>query len=171
MSSLTGEQRAAARALTDLMVQIRVVGYYPRLAARTPVREICRIAAGAGSAILAAGATREPARRTAFAELVQRWQRVPTDAAPAAIASGPAMFRYAGYAEPHADYDVHREGSAVLIAAVPDADPAAPWCLASEEIAGPTRFRITTASFDKVQHVHRDADTLTIGDSLAVQTQ
>jgi hypothetical protein len=58
-----------------------------------------------------------------------------------------------------------------IVAAVPDADPAVPWRLISEQVAEPTRFRITTATFDGVQHIHRDAGTLTIGDSLAVQSQ
>jgi hypothetical protein len=142
--SLTEERRAAAGALVDLMVRVRLVDYHPELAAGIPVREISRVAAGAGAAILAAGAKRGPARRRAFAELVQRWRGVPTDVAPAPIPSGPATLRYASYDEPHELHDVHREGSAVLVAAVPDAE---------------------------VQHIHRDAGTLTIGESLAVQPQ
>jgi hypothetical protein len=54
---------------------------------------------------------------------------------------------------------------------VPDADPAAPWCLVSEEVAGPARSCITTTTFYGVQHILRDAGALAIGDRLAVQPQ
>jgi hypothetical protein len=168
-SSLTSQQEAAAEALVILMLHVRLAGRYPGLAASVPVREICRVAAGAGGAILAAGATRGYRRRKAFAGLIRRWRRVPADVVAASIPPGPAMLRYAWYDEPHEYYDVHRDGSAVLVAAVPDADPAAPWRLAGDEIAQPARFRITATAFDGVQQVHRDSDALDIGDSLAVQ--
>jgi hypothetical protein len=143
---LTAGERAAARALAELMVRIRLVYYYPALAARVPVREICRAAAGAGGAILAAAARRGPARHRAFAELGQRWRRVPADLALASIKPGPATPRYAADEEPHEDdYDIRREGSVVLVAAVPDADPAAPWRLVGEEVPGPVRFRDSLA--------------------------
>jgi hypothetical protein len=149
--------------------QIRLVSYYPELAASVPVREISRVAAGAGGAILAASANRGPAREEAFAELAQRWRRIPPQVVPPPIPSGPATLRYARFDEPHEDYHVHHEGSAVLITAVPDADPAAPWRLASEKLAQPTRFRITTAAFDGVHDVHRDAGALTMNNVLIVQ--
>jgi hypothetical protein len=53
-ATLTSQQQAAARALVLLMIHVRLVHYYPRLAARVPVAEICSIAANAGSAILTA---------------------------------------------------------------------------------------------------------------------
>jgi hypothetical protein len=168
-SSLTSHQQAAGEALVILMQFVRLAGRYPELAASVPLREICRLTAGAGGAILAAGATRGFRRRRAFADLFRRWQCVPDDVATAPIPSGPATLRYAHYDEPHEDYDVHRDGSAVLLAAVPDADPAAPWCLASDEIAGPERFRITAAAFDGVQQVRRDTNALVVGEALAVQ--
>jgi hypothetical protein len=161
--------RAAARALVDLMLRIRLVDSYPELAAGIPLREICRAAAGAGGAILAAGAQRGPARRLAFARLVQRWRRIPPDRAPAPIPTGPATLRYASFDEPHEEYDVPREGRAVVVAAVPDAPPTAPWRLASEDVAGPARFRITTAAFDGVQHFDRHTGSLTIDDTLAIE--
>jgi hypothetical protein len=52
---------------------------------------------------------------------------------------------------------------------VPDADPAAPWNLASEEIIQPSRFRITSTAFEGVQQIHHDAEALGIGDKLVVQ--
>lgn len=56
----------------------------------------------------------------------KRWRHIPPNRTPALVRSGPAMLRYAGYDEPHEAYDVARQGSAVLLAAVPDADAAAP---------------------------------------------
>jgi hypothetical protein len=170
-SWLTVQQRAAARALVDLMVQVRLVSYYPDQAARIPLRGICRVAADAGGAILAAGAHHGRARRRAFAELIQRWNQVPPDAAPAPIPSGPATIRHVRYAEPHDDYDVHRDGSAVLVAAVPDTDPAAPWRLAGERVARPARFHLADPAFDDVQHIRRDGDALTVGDIITVEPQ
>lgn len=169
-STLSSQQRAAARALVTLMIRVRLVHYYPDLAASVPVGEICRVATGAGSAILAASAHHGPARRKAFAELDRRWRHIPPDVASAPIPSGPAMLRYAGYDEPHDDYDVPRQGSAVLLAAVPDGDPAAPWSLAGGESIQPSRFRITSDAFDGVQQIHHDADTLSIGDRLVFPT-
>jgi hypothetical protein len=168
-SSLTSQQRAAARALTDLMLRIRLVSYYPELAATIPVRQICRVAAGAGSAILAASAKRGSAREQAFADLVQQWRATPPPVPPAPIPSGSATLRYLRYDEPHEDYDVHRDGVAVLVAAVPDTDPAAPWRLASEKLTQPASFHITMAAFGGVRDIHRDAGTLTMNDMLIVQ--
>lgn len=165
---MSAQQWAAARALVGLMIQIRFVHNYPERAATVPVLDICRIAAGAGSAIIAAGARRGFARRRAFTELSDRWRQVPPGLARAPIPPGPAMLRYARYREAHADYDVAREASAVLVAAVPNADPAGPWTLASEELAAPTRFRITDAAFAGVQLIGRDHGAVTIGDGLTV---
>jgi hypothetical protein len=169
IASLTSHERGAARALTNLMLQIRLVDYYPHLAARIPVREICRTAADAGTAILTASEHRGAARQQAFAELEQRWRRVPPENEPASIPSGPALLRYASYNEPHNDYDIHRDGSAVLVAAAPDTDPSAPWRLVSQEMAHPAGLRITTAAFDGVQNLHHDVTALTISDHLVIQ--
>jgi hypothetical protein len=168
-SSLTTQQRAAARTLADAMLQIRLVSYYPELAATIPVRQICRVVAGAGSAILAAGAKRGSSREKAFADLSQRWRISPAEVPPAPIPSGPAVLRYLRYDEPHEDYDVHREGAAVLVAAVPNSDPAATWRLASEELTRPAGFRIITDAFTGVRDIHRDTGTLTMNDLLIVQ--
>jgi hypothetical protein len=54
---------------------------------------------------------------------------------------------------------------------VPDADPAAPWILASEEVAQPTRFKITSTGFEAEQQIHHAAGTWTIGDSLIVRAE
>jgi hypothetical protein len=169
-STLTRRQRAAARALVTLMLHVRLVSYYPDHAARVPVREICRIAAGAGSAILAASARDGLARRKAFARLERRWRHVPPYVEPVPVRSGPAMLRHVGYEEPHDVYDLPRPGTAVLLAAVPDADPAAPWNLVSEEINQPSRLRITSAAFDGVQQIDYDGDTLSIRDKLVIQS-
>lgn len=170
-SDLTGQERAAARALHHLMLRIRLVGYHPRLAGRIPVRELCEATAGAGTAILRAGARRGSARRTAFAGLEQRWRHLPPDAAPAPVPAAPASLRCARYSEPHHDYDNDRPGQAILVAATPDTDPAAPWRLASEEIAQPALFRITGAAFNGVSDVHRDSGQLALGDSLVIQRE
>ena len=168
-SALTEQERAAARALVNVMLRIRLVGYYPKLAGRIPVRELCEATAGAGTAILWAGTRRGPARHTAFADLEQRWRHLPPDATPAPIPAAPASLRYACYSDPHHDYDNDRPSQAILAAATPDTDPAAPWRLASEEIVQPARFRITDASFDGVADVRRDSDQLALGDSLVIQ--
>lgn len=89
---------------------------------------------------------------------------------PTPIPVGPATLRYLRYDEPHEDYDIHRDGTAVLVAAVPDIDPPAPWRLASEELTQPAKFRVTTAAFEGVRDIHRDAATLTINDALIIQT-
>ncbi|SCL51011.1 hypothetical protein [Micromonospora chersina] len=167
-SALTTPQRAAARALVMLMSHARLVHHYPNQAAGVPILDICRVAAGAGSAILAASARHGAARQKAYAELEQRWRHVPPTAPPDAVRSGPVLLRHARYDEPHDDHDVPRRGCAVLLAAVPDADPASPWALASEEITQPSRFRIASTAFDGVQHVSHDAGTLSIGDKLVV---
>lgn len=151
-----------------LMIHARLVHHYPNLAAGVPILGICRIAADAGSAILAAGARRGLARQTAFAELEQRWRHVPPEVPPEAIRFGPVMLRHARYDEPHDD-DVPRHGCAVLLAAVPGADPAGPWTLASEEITRPSRFRITSSAFDHGQHIHHDGGLLSVGDALVVR--
>jgi hypothetical protein len=166
---LTSPQQATARALTDLMLQIRLVSYYPELSATIPVQQICRVAAGAGSAILAASAKRGSAREEAFAHLVQQWRPAPPKVPPAPIPSGPATLRYLRYDEPHEDYDVHRDGAAVLVAAVPDTDPAAPWRLASEKLAQPASLHIAGAAFGGARDIHRNAGTLTMNDVLVVQ--
>ena len=170
-SPLTAQQRQAARALVDLMVRIRLVGYYPKMAAQIPVHEICRIAADAGGAILAASAYRGPARQQLFADLGQRWRCLPSDVAPTPIPSGPATLRYVGYNESHQDHGVQRDGSAVLIAAVPDTHPATPWRLAAADVAEPGQFSLTTTAFDGVQDIHRDDGALNIGDTLTLQPQ
>jgi hypothetical protein len=166
---LPEQQRAAARALVVLMLRIRLVGYYPELAGGIPVRELCQAAAGAGTAILAAGARRRSARRVAFAELEQRWRRVPPDATPGSIPAGPAVLRYARYDEPHEDFDITRLGQCILVVATPHAGSTAPWRLASEELAQPARFHLTDAAFAGVSDVHRDSNQLALGRSLAVQ--
>jgi hypothetical protein len=168
-SDLSDRERAAATALHHLMIRIRLVGYHPRLAGGIPVRELCEATAGAGEAILRAGARRGLARRAAFAGLEQRWWHVPPDTAPPPVPAAPASLRYASYREPHEQYNTNRPGQATLVAATPDADPAAPWWLASEEITHLTRFRITGASFDGVCDVHRDQGQLALGDSLVIQ--
>ncbi|WP_232343919.1 hypothetical protein [Actinoplanes awajinensis] len=108
-SSLTSQQQAAARALTELMLRIRLVSYYPELTATIPVQQICRVAADAGNTILAASAKRGPAREHAFAELAQYWRAVPKPGPPTPIPSGPAALRYARYDGPHEDHDVRYE--------------------------------------------------------------
>jgi hypothetical protein len=170
-TTLTSQQQAAARALVLLMIHVRLVYYYPRLAARVPVREICRLATSSGSAVLAASGYHGSARRKAFAELEQRWRHLPPDLEPVSIPTGPVVLRYAGYEEPHEHYDVPRAGSAVLLAAVPDKDAAAPWILASEEIAQPRRFHISSTAFHDEQNIHRTKDTLTVGDALVLQAE
>ncbi|MEU7575319.1 hypothetical protein [Micromonospora sp. NPDC049240] len=167
-STRTAPQQAAARALVMLMSHARLVHHYPNLAAGVPILDICRVAADAGSAILAASARHGAARQNAFAELDQRWRHVPPTMAPDPVRSGPALLRHAQYDEPHDDHDVPRHGCAVLLAAVPGADPAAPWALASEEITQPSRFQITSAAFDGVQRIHHDGRTLRIADDLVV---
>ncbi|MEU7923464.1 hypothetical protein [Micromonospora zamorensis] len=122
-STLTAPQQAAARALVMLMNHARLVHHYPNLAAGVPILDICRVAADAGSAILAASAHRGAERQTAFAELEQRWRHVPPQVPPEAIRSGPVMLRHARYDEPHDDHNVPHHGGAVLLAAVPGADP------------------------------------------------
>jgi hypothetical protein len=156
---LTLQQRAAASALVRLMVNVRLVYYYPRVAAAVPLGEICRIVADAGSAILDASGHHGSARRRRFAELAARWERVFDEHAPTpvTIASGPAVLRFAGYDE---------AGPTFLLVAVPDADPTAPWRLASTRFDRPTRFRITGEAFDGEQRIRQDADTLAIGTSL-----
>jgi hypothetical protein len=167
-SSLTREAIAAAQAIQHLMLRIRLVHYYPDLATRVPLDEICDLAAGAGGAILAAADRRGSGRAKEFADLAQRWQRVPPDREPTRIPSGPTVLRYVSYAEPHLRYDVHRAGSTVLIGAVPT-PVAAAWRLAGETITSPSRFRINAAAFDGVPHMIHRTGTLTIGDSLVVQ--
>ncbi|WP_089294667.1 hypothetical protein [Actinoplanes regularis] len=167
-SSLTSRQEDAALALHDLMIRVRLAGSYPAFAAIIPIREICSALAGAGSAIRAAGAKRGTAREEAFTDLVRRWQPIPR-AAGTPVPSGPALLRYLRYSEPYDDDDVHREGAVVLVAAVPGTDPTAPWRLASEELPHPATFRVTTAAFDRVQDVRREAGTLTMNEALVIQ--
>ncbi|MEV4536477.1 hypothetical protein AB0J82_22085 [Asanoa sp. NPDC049518] len=167
--SLTPQQQAAARALMMLMVQIRLVSYYPDLAATVPVREICRVAAGAGSAVLTAGAKSKRASDLAFAELVHRWRPLPAATSPTPIPSGSAMIRYLRYDEPHEDDDDVRAGGVTLVTAAPETDPTAPWRLASEELTRPARFRVTTAAFTSVRDIRREAELLTVDDDLVVQ--
>jgi hypothetical protein len=83
-SALTEQERAAARTLVHVMQRIRLVGYYPKLAGRIPVRELCEATAGAGTAILWAG-TRRDRHRQALADPQQRWRHLPPDATPAPI--------------------------------------------------------------------------------------
>lgn len=170
-SALTGQEEAAARVLHHLMLRIRLVGYYPELAGGIPMRELCEGTADAGTAILRAGSRPGPTRRRAFADLERRWRHLPPDATPAPVPAAPASLRYARYSEPHHDYDNERPGQAVLVTATPDTDPAAPWRLASEEIAQPTGFRITRTAFDGVSGVHRDGGRLALGDSLVIQRE
>jgi hypothetical protein len=169
--ALTEQERAAARSLVRLMLRIRLVGYHPKLAGGIPVRDLCEGTTGAGTAILRAGALRGSARRTAFADLEQRWQHLPPDATPALIPAAPAGLRYVCYSEPHQHYGNDHPGQVTLVAATPDTDPAAPWRLASEEITQPARFRITGAAFDGVTDVQRDRGQLALGDSLVVTRQ
>jgi hypothetical protein len=168
---LTAQQKAAARALHLLMLQVRLVHYYPHLAATVPVREICRIAADAGSAILAASAPRGTARDNAFAAIEEQWRHVPPRLPAAPIGSGPTMLRFVSYTEPHDDYDVARPGSTVVLAAVPGEDPAAPWNLAGEEFTQPSRVRIASSAFPGVKQARYDAGALSIGDTFAVHPQ
>lgn len=168
-STLTEQERGAAQALVYVMLRIRLVGYYPRLAGGIPVSELCEATAGAGAAILSAGARRRSARRMAFADLGQRWWHLPPDATPAPIPAAPTVLRYARYSEPDHDYGKDRPGQAILVAATPDSDPTAPWRLASEETTQPTRFCITGAAFDGVLDAHRDSGQLALGDSLVIQ--
>ncbi|MDG4824717.1 hypothetical protein O7635_22935 [Asanoa sp. WMMD1127] len=149
----------------DLMLHSRLAYYYPQLAARTPVREMCRMATGAGTAILSAGASL--ARDRAFAALEQRWQPVPDERQPAPIPTGPVQLRYVSYTEPHEDYDVHREGSAVVLAAAPESDLAAPWRLAGQEITDPSRLAFRATALHGVQEARRAAGSLSVGDLLA----
>jgi hypothetical protein len=165
-SSLTGQQRAAARAMTELMQRIRMVGYYPALAATIPVQQMCRVAADAGSAILAASAKRGPAREQAFADLAQQWRNTSPTFPPAPVPSGPANLRYLSYAAQHEAHDVQRDGVAVLVAAVPDTDPAAPWRLASEKLPQPARFHITTAAFGGTHEIDRVSGAATMNGML-----
>jgi len=58
-----------------------------------------------------------------------------------------------------------------VIAAAPDAEPAAPWRLASDVVAVPTEFRIAGAAFDGVRQLHRDGGAITIADDLRVSLQ
>lgn len=170
-STLAGQERAAAQALHYVMLRIRMAGYHPKLAGRIPVRELCDATAGAGTAILRAGARRGPVRRFAFAHLAQQWEHVPLDASPAPVPGGRLSLRYVRYTEPHRAFDIDRPGEAVLAAATPDTDPAAPWRLASEEIKEPARFRITAAAFDGISDFRRDGGQLTFGDSLVIHQQ
>lgn len=167
-SALTEQERAAARSLVHLMLRIRLAGYHPKLAGGIPVRELCEAATGAGTAILRAGARQGSARRTAFADLEQRWRHLPPDATPMLVPAAPVGLRYVRYSEPHHHYDKPRPGQATLVAATPDTDPTAPWRLASEEITQPTWFRITGAAFDGVCDVYRARGQLALGDSFVV---
>ncbi|GIG01130.1 hypothetical protein Cci01nite_62230 [Catellatospora citrea] len=170
-ATLTAQQQAAARALHMLMLQVRLVGYYPHLAATVPVSEICRIAAAAGSAILAASAYRGAARDKAFAALEEQWRHVPPHLPTAPVGPGPAVFRFVSYTEPHDDHDVARPGSAVVLAAVPGEDPAAPWNRAGEEIVQPAQFRLASSAFAGVKQVRCDAGALSIDDTFAIHPQ
>ncbi|MEU7842189.1 hypothetical protein AB0B39_14660 [Micromonospora sp. NPDC049114] len=168
-STLSAPQRAAAQALVMLMNHARLVHHYPNLAAGVPILDICRIAADAGSAILSASTRRGAERQTAFVELERRWRHIPPTVPPEAIHYGPVVLRHARYDEPHDDYDVPHDGCAVLLAAVPGADPAVPWTLTSEEFTHPSRFRITSTAFNDGQHIHHDGEVLRIGDALVVR--
>lgn len=168
-STLTAPQRAAAEALVMLLNHARLVHYHPKLAASVPILDICRIAADAGSAILAASRRRGAERQTAFAELARHWRHVPPRVPPETIRSGPVVLRQARYDEPHADHDVAQHGGVVLLAAVPGAEPEGPWALASEEIAEPSRFRIASTAFDDGQHIDRAEGALRMGDALVVR--
>jgi hypothetical protein len=170
-SALTGQERAAARALHYLMLRIRLAGYHPGLAGRIPVRELCEAAEGAGTAILRAGDRRGSARSKAFADLEQRWRRLPRDAAPAPLPAAPAVLRYARYIEPHHDYGSDRPGQATIVAATPDTGPTVPWRLVSEEFTQLTRFRVTGAAFDGVAGIQRDSGQLALGDCLVIQRE
>ena len=152
------------------MRHVRLVGYYPNMAARVPVRQICHLAGNAGTAILAACSRHGQARQKAFAELAGRWRHVPPDLAAAPLRPGPAMLRYASYTEPHEQYDTPREATAILLMAEPDAGTStAAWNLAGEEITSPARFRIGSSAFDGIQQARRDATALHIGNDLTVQ--
>lgn len=66
---------AAAHVLHRAMLEIRIVRYAGE-AGRAPVRELQRAFAGAGAAVLAAGAHRLPHRaETAFRRLIETWVR------------------------------------------------------------------------------------------------
>ncbi|MEV0269932.1 hypothetical protein AB0H43_14240 [Hamadaea sp. NPDC050747] len=158
----------AISALHRLMVRIRLVHYYPKLAATIPVHDLCRIAEGAGTAILAAGAKRGSAREKAIQELGRRWGQAPSDLVAPSIPSGPAMMRYAQYHEPHEEYFQDRPVASVLLLAVPDRDPAAPWRLVGGEFAEPERFRIDVTSFAGVLRLRRDSGALSLGEALTV---
>ena len=148
------------------LIRFRLVHYYPQMAASIPVREICGVAADAGAAILAASQKHGRARQTAFTQLIQRWRDVPPDIAPTGIASGQATLRYASYSEPHEDHQVPRHGSVVLVAAVPEVNPEAPWCLAGEEFTEPIRFHIAATAFQRVEEIRRNGGVLTVRDLL-----
>ncbi|MEV1110117.1 hypothetical protein [Micromonospora sp. NPDC049751] len=168
-TTLTAPQQAAAQALVMLLNHARLVHHYPKRAAGVPILDICRIAADAGSAILAASTRRGADRQAAFAELARRWRHVPPGVPPETIRSGPVVLRHARYDEPHADHDVPQHGGVVLLAAVPGADPEGPWALASAEIAEPSRFRIASTAFDDGQHIDRAEGALRMGEALVVR--
>ena len=170
-SDLSGQERAAVKALHYLMLRIRLVGYHPSLASAIPVRELCEAANGAGTAILRAGDRHGSPRRTAFADLEQQWRRVPRDAAPVPVPAAPARLRYVRYSEPHRHYGSDRPGQATLVAATLDPDRMAPWRLASEEITDPTQFRISCAAFDGVCDIYRSRGQLALGGGLVIQQE
>jgi hypothetical protein len=159
----------SVRRFSRWQIQATVRWRHPRLTATIPLREICRVAAGAGSAVLAPLARRGSAREAAFAELVQRWHPAPPKVPALPVPDGPATPRNLGYHEPHEEYDVQHEGGVVLMAAVPDTDSTAPWSLAGEKLTQPATVRITAAAFDGVHDVHRNADTLTMNDVLILR--
>jgi hypothetical protein len=67
------------------------------------------------------------------------WPAAPLDVTFAALPDGTAPLRHVGYRAPHEDHDIHRDSSAVLVAAVPDTHAATPWRLAGEEVRGTAR--------------------------------
>ncbi|MFC8536076.1 hypothetical protein ACFUJY_19265 [Streptomyces sp. NPDC057249] len=66
------DARAAAVLLRHVMWEIRTVRY-PGRADRVPVRDLCRVFEGAGTAILAAGSAPRPDREAAFRDLIRVW--------------------------------------------------------------------------------------------------
>ncbi|WP_406289958.1 hypothetical protein [Streptomyces sp. NBC_00209] len=69
---LGADAQAAAVLLRHVMWEIRSVRY-PGEADRVPVRDLCRVFAGAGAAVLAAGSAPRADREAAFRDLIRAW--------------------------------------------------------------------------------------------------
>ncbi|MFG1807493.1 hypothetical protein [Streptomyces sp. NPDC049040] len=166
---LGADAYAAATLLRSAMVEIRGVRH-SESAADIPVGELARAFAGAGGAVLAAGAEHRPRRRAAaFRGLVESWAlRGGPDLAPwfaEALRRRPgllpdlpdapprvfpepesAVLRLIKYAPAYTRYDYDYEAAALVHLAVPPPPGATAWRLHSHTLT-PGRLRLATPAF------------------------